>query len=188
MNDPRNLWQGQEVEEMKISVEELRAKAAKFQSRIHWRNAREYVAALAVIVMFGRAFWRNSHIVPRIASALIIAGAIYIVWHLWKWGAPKFLPADMGRADCLRFYRRELERQRDLLRSVWKWYIGPIIPGMALGFINSVATAPSARRWHQFVAVAVLAAFIWIIVWMNQRAARRLDGRIADLDREAGGV
>ena len=31
MDDPRNLWQSQEVEEMKISVDELRAKAAKFQ-------------------------------------------------------------------------------------------------------------------------------------------------------------
>ena len=93
---------------MKISVEELRANAAKFRSRIHWRNAREYVPAMLVILIFGRAFWRNSHIVPRIASALIIAGAIYIVWHLWKWGTPKFLPADMGRADCVRFYAANL--------------------------------------------------------------------------------
>jgi len=188
MNDPRDLWQSQEVEEMRISVGELRAKAAKFQSRIHWRNAREYGAALVVIVIFGRAFWRNSHIVPRIASALIIAGAIYIVWHLCKWGAPKFLPADMGRADCVRFYRGELERQRDLLRSVWKWYIGPLIPGTALSLIYGVAIAPPARRWYQVVGVAMLAACIWIVGWMNQRAARRLDGRIADLEREAGSV
>jgi hypothetical protein len=188
MNDPRDLWQSQEVEEMKIPVEELRAKAAKFQSRIHWRNAREYVAALVVIATFGRALWKNPHIVPRIASALIVAGAIYIVWHLWKSGAPKFLPADMGRVDCVRFYRRELERQRDLLRSVWKWYIGPLIPGMALSFIYAVAIAPADRRWHRVVGGAVLAAFIWIIGWMNQRAAGRLDGRIAELDREAGSV
>jgi hypothetical protein len=39
MDDLRNLWQKQEVEEVKmISVDELRVKAAKFQSRIRWRN------------------------------------------------------------------------------------------------------------------------------------------------------
>ena len=58
MDDPRNLWQTQEVEEMRISVEELRAKAAKFNGRIRWRNVREYVAALIVIVWGGPACGR----------------------------------------------------------------------------------------------------------------------------------
>jgi len=53
MDDLRNLWQKQEVEQMRISVDELRAEAAKFKSRIRWRNLREQVACLFVIVAFG---------------------------------------------------------------------------------------------------------------------------------------
>jgi hypothetical protein len=42
------------------------------------------------------------------------------------------LPAEMGREYGIAFYRRELEKQRDLLRGIWKWYLGPLIPGLAL--------------------------------------------------------
>ena len=43
---------------MRISVEELRAKAAKFNSSIRWRNVREYVAALIIIVWVGTGLWK----------------------------------------------------------------------------------------------------------------------------------
>jgi uncharacterized MAPEG superfamily protein len=102
MDDPRNLWQTQEVEEMRISMEELRAKAAKFNSRIRWRNIREYLAALVAIVWVVTNLWKVSSPVERIAFALMIAGVIYYVWHLTKWGSAKSLPADMGRADSVR--------------------------------------------------------------------------------------
>ena len=52
MDDLKNPWQNQEVEEVRISVDELRLKAAKFQSRIRWRNLREQAACLFVIAFF----------------------------------------------------------------------------------------------------------------------------------------
>src|SRR5208282_211747 len=132
MDDPRNLWQSQEVEEMKISVEELRAKAAKFNSRIRWRNLREYVAALIVVVWAGTGLWKVPDTVERIAFALVMAGAAYYMWHVKKWGSAMSLPGDLGRADCVRFYQSELAQQRDLVGGIWKWAIGPMIPGLAL--------------------------------------------------------
>jgi hypothetical protein len=184
MDDPRDLWQSQEVEEMKLSIEELRAKASKFQRRIRRRNLREYGAALIGIALFGWNLWTDHNTIERIGFALVIAGAIYYMGHLSKWGAAKFLPADLGRADCLRFYRGELERQRDLLRSVWWWAIGPLVPGLALGLIYGVVTAAPAARWRPTAALLIAAAIIACIGWLNQRAARRLDGRIAELNRE----
>jgi hypothetical protein len=184
MDDPRTLWQSQKVEEMKLSIEELRAKAAKFRNRIRRRNVREQVAALVVLVLFGRYFWETPNTIERIGYVLVMAGTIYYMWHLAKWGAAKFLPVDMGRADCIQFYRGELERQRDLLRGVWKWAIGPIVPGVALIFIYAIATAQPAARWRPIVSVMVSAAIIVVIGWLNQRAARRLDGRIGELNRE----
>lgn len=184
MDDPRNLWQNQEVEEMKLSLEEIRARAAKFQSRIRRRNLREYAAALLVILLFARFFSTTPNIVERIGFALVIAGALYYIAHLWKWGAPRFLPADMGRADCLHFYRGELERQRDLLRGVWTWAILPIAPGLAIGLIYGIVTASPAARWRSILGALIATAIILGIGWLNQRAAGRLDGQIAELNRD----
>jgi hypothetical protein len=188
MDDPRNLWQSQEGEEMTISVDELRAKAAKFQSRIRWRNWREQAACLFVIVAFGAGFLKMPQIVPRISCALIVVGAIYIAWHIRRWGAPQSLPADMGRANCAGFYRGELARQRDLLRSVWKWYLGPMIPGLGLFVVYGIWIAPPGRRWFPVVYAVATAAFFWAIGWLNRRAARQLESQIAELDRELSGA
>jgi hypothetical protein len=188
MDDPRNLWQSQEVEEMRISVDELRSKAAKFQSRIRWRNWREYGAAVVVIVWAGTTLWRTPHTVERIGFALIIMGSIYYMWHLKKFGAPKSLPADLGRADCARFYQSELARQRDLVRSIWKWAIGPMIPALALLDIYWIVVPPDGRRWFPVVGAVMQAVILVTIGWLNLRAARRLDGRIAELDHELGSM
>ena len=48
----------------------------------------------------------------------------------------KPMPAEMGFASSLAFYRGELERQSKILRSVWWWYLLSIVPaivGAAIG-------------------------------------------------------
>jgi hypothetical protein len=185
VDDPRDLWQTQEVEEMKITVEELRAKAGKFNRLIRWRNIREQVAALIIIVWAGISLWKVTDTVERIAFALVMAGAAYYMWHLKKWGSAMSLPADMGRADCVRFYQSELARQRDLVGSIWKWAIGPLLPGMALLNTYLIVFPPTSRKVS--VANALLVGSLLSTVgWLNLRAARRLDRRIKELDRELG--
>lgn len=169
---------------MKLSLDELRSKANKFKNRIWRRNLREFLASIIVVLGFGWSLWSSPAIVVRIADALIIAGAIYYAWHLWKRGTPQSLPADLGRTDSVQFYREELERQRDLLRSAWLWAIGPLVPGLALGFAYEIATAPPARRLSLMAIVAAAAAFLALVGWLNWRAARRLDRRIAEIGRE----
>src|SRR6516162_4616954 len=47
--DPRNLWQSQERENVTISLEEIRLRAARFERRIWRRNFREYAAGVLLI-------------------------------------------------------------------------------------------------------------------------------------------
>lgn len=189
MDDLRNLWQKQEVEEVKISVDELRLKAAKFQSRVRWRNLREQAACLFVIAAFSAMSFKIPQTIPRIAFALIIVGAVYVGWHIQRWASPKVVPAaDLGRANCLGFYRSELERQSHLLRRIWRWYLGPMIPGFSVLLIYGIWAAPSGRRWFVVGYAIVAAASFWLIGRLNQNTARRLDGQIAELDRELGGA
>jgi hypothetical protein len=184
MDDPRTIWQDQEVEEMKLSLDELHSKANRFKTRIWRRNLREFLASVVVVLCFGWSLWSTPAVVVRIADALVIAGALFYAWYLWKWGTPKSLPADLGRTDSVQFYRGELQRQRDLLRSVWAWALGPLVPGLALGFAYEIATAAPAKRLFHIALVAASAAFLAFVGWLNWRAARRLDRRIAEISRE----
>ncbi len=173
---------------MKFSVEELRAKTAKFQRRIGRRNVREYVAALLVIVFFGVACWKTPEIVPRLAYASIVVAMMFYAWYLRRWGSATPAPADMGSAASIRFYRNELARQRDLLRSFWKWALLPALPGLAALAAYRVVDAPAAERWHRTGLILGEAIIFLAVLWMNTRGARRLDGRIAELDHDLNAV
>ena len=186
MDDPRKMWQTQEVEEMKFSVEELGAKAAKFHRRIWRRNLREYAAALVVIVFFGLAFWNTRQIVSRIAFGWVIAWSIFYMWYLWRRGSATPVPANLGSAASVKFYRNELARQRDLLRSVWKWVILPIIPALVLLDVYGFTSTGHGKLRHHVAGVLLEAVLLVVIAWLNMRAARQLDGRIAELDRDLG--
>ena len=180
--DMRELWQKQQVETMNIPIEEIQRKAAAFQKRITRRNLREYVACVFVLLAFTWFFAITPKPVPRIAFGLIIAAAIFVAWQLLTRGTAQTVPADLGGADCLQFHRRELERQRNLLRNIWRWYLGPFIPGMALITALSIVSTPKGKLWFPIVFAGCEVMFFWWTGQINKRAARRLDRQIAEID------
>ena len=173
---------------MKFPVAELRAKASKFQTRIRRRNLREQVACVIVVLFFGWCFFKNPALVPRISYALIAAAAIYIAWHIQARGAATTLPSDMGTVSLVEFHRRELKKQRDLLRNIWKWYLGPMFPGMALLVGWGIAIAPPGKRYFPIPFAALCVVFLWAVGWINKRAARRLDRQIEELNASQSGL
>ena len=163
-----------------MSLNELRRKAEKFQKRIHNRNLREYAASVLVIAAFGYYIWRFPQL--RLGSGLIIAATLYMMYQLHKRGAAKTVPAALGLGTCLDFHRRELERQRDLSRDVWKWYLLPFVPGL-LAFVAVPAMQVPPDKWLRTVPFILLCAVVFYgIGRLNQRAARRLQRQIDELD------
>jgi hypothetical protein len=181
----KTVWQNQPSEGIRMSVDEIRHRAGKFQKKIYWRNAREYVAALVVLVAFGFDFWRTSNTLARVACGLIIAGTLYVIRHLHQRGASRSVPAEMGLASGLEFYRRELERQRDLVGSVASWYLGPMIPGLVV-LMAARARINPGRLWPIGLSSALVALVFVSAWWLNQRAARRLQFRIDELNALEG--
>jgi hypothetical protein len=92
------------------------------------------------------------------------------------------MPADLGTANSLQFHRSELERQRDFISHIWRWYLGPLIPGMV---VLTVASALANSSSHGLVRLAIsdaIMAFSVILVWrLNVRAARCLQRSIDEL-------
>ncbi|MCP5111057.1 MAG: hypothetical protein GY953_09500, partial [bacterium] len=117
-----------------MSVQELSNRASRFQRKIIWRNVREYLAAVVVLGFFGFNLWNTDSVIMRAGAALVIAGTLYVVVQLRRRGAAKEVPADLGWRNSIEFHRQELERQRDLLRSIWRWYLLPLVPGMVVIF------------------------------------------------------
>jgi hypothetical protein len=177
-NDPKNLWQAQEVEKVTITPDEIRFRATRFKRRIWWRNIREYAAGALVLPLFAARLWR-AHGWALAPPLLMIAGTICVLFELHRRADSRSLPADAGLRATLDFHLGELERQRDALHSVWKWYLAPFVPGFAATF----AAAAVSRGIHTslIVFVAVLAV-VYAVVWrMNESAARKLEREIQKL-------
>ena len=172
-----------------MSIEDIRRKAGKFRKRILWRNAREYLGAVAVIVFFALQAWHTTDRLMQAASALISIGTLYVVWHLYRKGSPRTVPAELGLASGVDFFKHELVHQRDLLRGVAKWYLGPLMPGWVLLMVFIARRNPGhlprfALSFTLFNVVA--AAFFFFVWWLNQRAAQRLQRQIDQLDMLGG--
>ncbi len=181
-NDMRNLWQSQKTEPIEMSLEQIYQRAQAYQRKIRWRNAREYVGAALVVIFFGYTIWTVPQPLMRVGPALCIAGALYVAYQLHKRGSSKPVPSDIS---CIDFHRRELSRQVELLRGVLWWYLGPLVPGLAVIIINSAISKPGHWRYSQlFVALyACFCALAFYFIWrLNQRAADRLQHMIDELD------
>ena len=168
-----------------MSIEQVQESAGKLQRKIEFRNAREYVAAFLVVVFFGYEFTRAADLLVRAGFALLIAGMVYLVWHLSSKGSWRPLPKDAGLSSCIEFKRRELERQRDLVSSVWRWYLGPLIPGMAVLLVGFFRANPGHLQHPAFIVVPeaiFFAAICFGVARLNSNAARKLQQQIDELD------
>ena len=177
-DEMQNLWQAQPYDAVPIGLEQVRRKAGKMHDKIRSRNLREYLAGMLVVVWFGWAAWKSHEWTERGAFALMIAGVLYVLDHLRRHGSARRLPAQYGLTDARSFHLEELTRQRDLLKGVVRWYLGPMVPGWAALVINV------ARKGNLFAGalLAILMTAVCVFVaWINRRAEQRLDLQIAEL-------
>jgi len=168
--------------------EDIQQQAKKFRERIRDRNRTEYAGAALVIAYFGIRLFETGQLAARIGFALIIAGSIYAMYHLRTKESPGAPPAEGTYEKYAAYHRRELVRQRDLLHSIWRWYLGPFLPGGVVLIAGSVLSAAARQKQRHPSSVFVGAAIfglILLLIWKgNQRAERRLQLEIDDLDAE----
>jgi hypothetical protein len=183
MTDPLNdgdlqaVWQSQALSMNTISLEQIRGKATRLERIVARRNLREYVAAVVVVAGFGWIMWLGPSIVISAGAGMVIVGTLFVVCHLHLHGSASSLPGDLGLKSALEFHRLELVRQRDLLRSVWWWYLLPMMPGMLVLQIGLALVHP--ERLTRIVLYCVVVVGVASgIYWLNRRAAARLQERI----------
>lgn len=189
--DPlQDIWQelrtNKEEETFKMTTAEIRLKAGAFQAKIRTRNRMEYVASALVIGVFAWMAWLVPPVLAKAGAVLVILGTVYVVWQLHRRGraAPE---AGIDRAASLAaFHRAELMRQREALSTVWRWYLLPFVPGIAL-FLAGVSfaadnPAPEAVKLVSFgFSASICAAVFGGVWWLNAKAVKVLDAEIEAL-------
>ncbi len=185
-DDLKRLWKEQPMTTTTLSLDELKAGAKRLHRRIVLRNALEYAACAVVIAGFAFYIVRFPFPLMRAGSVLLILGTLVVAWQLGRRASGTPLPTDLGGQSWLAFRRAQLVRQRDALRSVWLWYVAPLVPGIVV-FRGGVETELDASAPFALghVADGVVALVFLAVIALNAWGARRLQRRIDQIDRES---
>ena len=177
-DDVKRRWQAQSFTLPQRTAEDFLAETTAFQRRIARRNLREYVAGAVVVAGFCFYIWWFPYWVTRLGAVLVVLGTLVVMWQLHRRAASRAVPEDFA-VNCLQFQRTELARQRDALRTVWLWYLGPLVPGLAV-FMWSIQ-GRSARPIDLLVDLTMLTAFA-AVAWINRWGAAKLQRQIDALN------
>ena len=175
--DLQALWQSQSPDGNHVALDEIRQMAQRLEHKVARRNRREYVAAAIVVAVFGWSMFTAPSVFLRIGAGLSIAAAIAVAYMLHLWGTAATLPSDLALTSALEFHRVQLERQRDLRRSIWWWYLLPFAPGFLVVEIGQALAHPERMPRIIAVSVVVMASGVGIYV-RSRRGAARIQRRI----------
>jgi hypothetical protein len=127
-----SLWRGQGLTPLQpLPPEELARQAHQLQDTVARRNRREVLASALITPVFLFYAWYFPHWLTKLGALLTVAGTGVVMWQLHRRARARPLPEALA-GSLMEFHRAELARQRDALRSVWRWYIGPLVPGLVL--------------------------------------------------------
>lgn len=173
--NPEQLWHTETEEVQIMTLSEIHCKARDFQREIHRRNVREYVGACFALVFCSTLVWFLPSPAQKLGAALLLAGIAYVTASLRATGSAREVPVE----DCLGFHRRELVRQRNLLRNAGTWHLAAMLPGVVL--LNLSAWTRSNDYVISVATTALAAAVLGLVSWFNLRAARKLDEQLRRL-------
>jgi hypothetical protein len=173
-NDPRKIWQDQPTERIKMSLDDIRRKAQK----LHAKARMAAIAWIGIGIFLSAAFGRSSaharELLPRMGWGVLSLWGLYGAWQAYQWIWPGRLAADATLATSLDFYRKELERQRDYGRQIWRRSgVAAAFLGAALvvapGLIQVVKTPALLPN----VAPFFVLLFVWLVSFLVLRARKQ---------------
>jgi hypothetical protein len=181
INDPRNVWQNQPPEPLRISLDEIRRRAGALEVRARREVFASYAVAAFLVIAFSRASITANGMLPKIAFGMMAAWAIYFLIMVRKGIWPHRLPPDAAPLNTIAIYKRELERQRDHLWYVWKRLLVPLFLMLALLLVPLLLRNPR-------LAVNVVPFFVLLALWValfvpvRRRKLRAIQRELAELD------
>ena len=171
----------------------IEKKLSDFNRDIILRDFREAaVAVLLFIIFFYRIIFSDLSTSQTISSWVMLFACVLIVAVLY-WG--RTLGKDiytLPTIEFLRMQRKYLIRQRNLLRNVLYWYMGPLMLSYLIGFWDQVALSfsPDESSIVKVPALIILGFAIVFIIGLtvviyilNRKAAKNVQLIIEEVDK-----
>jgi len=179
-NEMQNLWRNQPVEPIRMSAEDLRRKAQRFEAQL-----RRGFRGLVILMILAAAGWVAllflfPSTVHRIAITLTLAAYLYCLWQLYKRGSVRKVPTDPVSATCAA-YRQELVRHRDFSSSAWKQFMLPFVPGPAVFLMGSLVPEQGLVKAVVLTTALIVSPFVFGMPLLK-KGARKLQREIDALD------
>jgi hypothetical protein len=170
-----------------LDASALQRAALRLRRRVWRRNLTEWGAAVLLLPLCVYRLSNDQRVVARLGALAIAMAAIYVSAALWARGRVGRQPETASTLEFSRAHVSALEGQARLLESVWRWYLLPFVPGVALsyadGALGALAKGAPARVWLLMLASWSLTWLVFYgIARLNQRAARDLRREIAALE------
>lgn len=150
-------------------------------NRIRMRTRNGYIATLIVFVSYDCFIFALPYWMQRVGSGLVAASMVYMAYQVYA-RRPGPSPLETDAAGWARFYRTELERQRDFHRGFWFWSrLAAILPGFIVFCAGGAIARPADARDY----TGMLAVFIFLGIWavpLNLSQARKYQRQLDELE------
>jgi hypothetical protein len=182
-----SVWRGQPEEMLAVNLNQIMDRR---MSELHSRTRSEILTSVgAAVLLIAVVAWRFAPESGRLVAVGIAAGLGWIAITLYSfrgriWANETPRP-DAVAASGLAYYRAELERRRDHLRSIWLWN-GPLV--LACGVLVAVLAGRSFLGFERFGSaiplMALLAGWVAFGFWRRRLQAREIQREIEELGSE----
>jgi len=185
--DPKMLWQNQPREEASMTLKLIRQRAEDLRIRTRRELFGNLTTVPITVAVSWFGFLHTHHLRFRLAFVAAVVWAIlgqYLL-HRGVWSATP--PERSALMTGLEFYRREIDRRRNLLGRLLQWSFGPIIlclgtlilllTGMALNMGKFGAALPFST------VVAIWVVGMFALRSRNQRELKREFDQLNEIER-----
>src|SRR5215467_7746181 len=192
---PKDIWLNQPTEIPSMTLKLIQQRSRDLRARTRRKLLGTLAGPLAAGLFYALAMKEfaplRQVLQPLFAIALAwsLAGLYFLNRGMWS----AVMPGDAGLSTGLEFCRREIERQRDLVRRVLLWTFGPIM--LAIGtFILALAMVSTKERGLfpnglPFLILIVVWIFAYFIIrFREQRELQREIDELNDLEQENRGL
>jgi hypothetical protein len=157
-----------ETDSTSLDLDAVREQVVKSRRQLNFRDLRESVASVVVVVLFAPAIFTRLPAMTRLGACVTCLAAVVIGVVLWLGNRRYRSRPELSVDDYLGAEIAHLDYQVWLLRNVSWWYLAPLAIGFLM-FVWGMNPVPSALVLS--VGYYFLDRFI---NWLNQRAVRNV--------------
>jgi hypothetical protein len=173
------LWQGQETENKPMSVDAIRARAARFTNLRRMVFLFGLVLMLTEIVIFGRFALILPGTVTRVGLLMILVGLGWMIARFSLLAPRRFPDAKASGETILEYHVMELQRRETFRSQVVM--VGPLLLGAAIFVVGIMIARP--RVALQAAPLLVLIG-LWLVGawWMLRVGERKRLRKLAEIE------